>query len=405
MLSLQLTCIGRDSSRHVVLVHMAGVWLMVAAFLSKSNPTGLYPLALMMPFLAFSLRNLGAAALGALAGFASLAAVIGVVNLAHPGFAGDLYYYAIKLPLSVGAARTSHGGFPALTKMADYARFPSFTLALAVLVAALAACVITPKVLTTQSGRARVLVPTGLALAFLVITAFHLSHIAQPQLSHVTLGVLIIGLAHAAILGSLKIEAGEALGRARLLLGVLVAGFVLIDAREYHRIVNRPRLSYDVPLEAGSIQPPDTSGLRGFEGVRWVPLKTGDQIYLDARRQLIATLDSVPGAVVIVGHSPAFYALTGKPPVVPANLVIIGHSTPPADSPEELRLAQRFQRNLKAAGVKTIVIGKTGEWVARSRHACTVRRQQWVSVVELCDGAWEDMDFVIAILRKSGKET
>ena len=401
-LSLQLTCVRSNSARHVILAHLAGVWLMMAALLSKSNPTAIYPLALAMPLLAFSMRNISLAAVGALIGFISVALMVGLVEIIHPGFAADLFYYAIKLPFSVGAARVSQTILPSLTKMAEYARFSSFTLSLAVLIASLAGCLISPRMLADRAGRAKILMPAGLGLAFLIITAFHVSHIAQPQSSHVTLVILIIATGHASLLHCIGMEMGGQ--RARLLLGVVLASYVLIDAREYHRIVNRPRLAYDDAfLEAGSIMPPNTSGLRGYEGVRWIPRRNDENNYLGSRRELIASLEAQPGAVVIMGYSPAFYALAGKPPVVPTNLVIVGHSTPPFDSPEELRLAKRFQRNLKAADVKAAVIGKPGEWLTSTAYACKVERKEWVSVVQLCDGAWDDIDFVVKVLRHAGK--
>ena len=412
-LNVQILALRESEFRRIVVLYVAASVLLVLAFLCKQNPSVLYPLAAAMPLFALGGRRIVAAAAGIGISVLLVAAAVAVVTAFHPTFASDAFYYLFTLPAGYGADRVAAKRFPSVTKFATWTHYATMNLALAMIVAGMVL------LWTKRSMRRSALywqdfaVPVGLAFVFMVITFFHLTNIAQVGASHVTLVILAVGAPHAAIFRSSAGEAPTDSARhSRLLMSVLILAFVLIDAREYHRLHSKRRMYYDTPM-TGHVLPQGYAKIRGFENVQWMNFASDTgELYLKSRRELMATLDAIKGNVVIDGFWPAWYALAGKAPVSPAFMVLPHHTTPPPGTPQWDALLEHFRKNVTRDGVEHVVVSRVSKddlgadatFMERQGVVCGRTDKTYLSVLRMCPGWTDDTAVLTLLLSHQGKQ-
>lgn len=399
-LLLQLLPDRETPNRRVALLYAAAAFSYVAAFFCKANPTVLYPLAALGATLALGRRQWVPALAGAAAvlGFFLLAGL--AVELARPGFLSNLSYYLVTLPGDI--ARERSGGSLPLLKMAEQARFSSITLSYAALAAGAGILVLRLGELGDGAFRRTVLLPLLLAFSFVVITIFHITHIGQPPLAHVTLIVPALALIHAAALNAIGDGGGERL--AKLALSLLLLVFVAVDVSEYNRLSVKRRLSYDREMDLSAMQERGASGLAELADVEFVPIAS-EPDFLAVFAAVAAELKANGDQSLLLGFSPWHYAFAGKAPLLPAIYIMPGHSSPREDSPQETDLAKRLAANLERNGVKSLLVKPDrvdAAWQAldQAELACDMRLEAHVVRIDLCEPfKAESLETARALLR------
>jgi hypothetical protein len=358
----------------------AGVALAgVASLFAKLNPSVLY----IVPLFAMFLGAGGSRHLPALAGMALavllLAAGAAVVEIRHPGFLSELFYYAVRLPLVAGSERMGGEGGFAYTKLADYTRYPTFNLLYALMVAGGVMLWLRREVLSAPGMYRALVLPVVLGVSFWAITVFHISHIAQPWPAHVTLVLPGVALLHAALaagLRSLAPRRNEAMEVALKLLAVVLLVYTAFDAKEYQRVVGKRRAIFDLELDQGAMSARGAVGIEAFRYLRWIPW-AGDPGLDGEIRDVVAAMNSVPGNVFVAGMPNHYYVFAGKAPLLPTYVVLAGHTSPSEGTPEEARLIARFGQNLQTADVRHVVMNRRsaegpGRAFLASRYVCKI---------------------------------
>ncbi|MDK9721112.1 MAG: hypothetical protein OEL53_08000 [Rhodospirillales bacterium] len=402
-LLLQMQVTAESKRRRVFLYYAgAGICYLLALF-CKANPTLLYPLAALAVMLGLRREQWMAAVLGGLAALMAALSFGLMLAMGHPGFFADLLYYLVTLPGMIAAGR-SGGSWPIL-KLADYARFPSITLAYAALAAGGAIFLQRLGEAGDERFRRTVLIPLLLAASFVLMTVFHILHIGQPPLAHVTLIVPAIALAHAAFLNG--IGEGGALRRARLSLSLLLLVFVAVDVSEYNRIAVKRRLSYDADMPMDGMQERGASGLPELRYVEFIPL-TSQPEFLEGFKAILEEVRAVPGNVMTLGLSPWYYVFGQKAPVLPAIYIIPGHSSPGEDSLQETALAARLAANLEKAEVRHLILNPDRfdaamQALEQEGLACGATNETHFARIDLCQPFRADqVETARALLRLAG---
>lgn len=402
-LLLQMQVTADSKGRRVFLYYAgAGICYLLALF-CKANPTLLYPLAALAVMLGLRRAQVTLAVLGGLAALAAALLFGLLLAVGHPGFFADLLYYLVTLPGMIAAGRAG-GSWPIL-KLADYARFPSITLAYAVLAAGGGLLLQRLGEASDEHFRRSVLVPLLLAFGFVLMTVFHILHIGQPPLAHVTLIVPAIALAHAAFLNGMG--EGGALRRVRLSLSLLLLVFVAVDVSEYNRITVKRRLSYDTDMDIGQLQARGASGLPELKHVEYAPVASNPDA-LQKFADILGAVKDLPGNVMTLGLSPWYYAFGQKAPVLPAIYIIPGHSSPQQDSPQELGLARRLAANLEKAEVRHLILNPNRfdaamQALEKDGLACGAANDTHFARIDLCQPLKaEQVEAALSLLRLAG---
>ncbi|CAA7622670.1 membrane hypothetical protein [Magnetospirillum sp. LM-5] len=406
-LVLQAAALKSDRPGRVGALYVGVTLAVVATLLSKLNPTVLYAIPLLAMFFGLTGPGRLAALLAGLGTVLVLAAVFGLIELAHTGFLANLGYYAVKLPLLAGSQRVGGEGSFAYSKLATYTHLGTFNLLYGLMAAGVALLWLRrDQLFDGGNGYARLILPVLLGVSFWAVTVFHLSTIAQPWPAHVTLVVPAVALLHAAIAAAVRATSplhGESAATALRLLAVALTATVAMDAKEYQRVVGKPRLIFDLRLELGETQPRGSVGIDAFRYLRWIP--TLDEPHLaEEIRDVVTAMRSVPGNVFVLGMPNHYYVFADKAPLLPAMVVLAGHTTPPVGSDQEARLIARFKENVERAEVRHLVTSRTladglaKEFLA-SRHVCHVTDVGRRAVLaELCGDPLPDYARVSRIL-------
>lgn len=345
-LLLQLACFENRSRRFVILAYAAVAVLALTALLCKLNPVALFPLALAVPFLLLGRAHQKAALQGTALALAGVVLAAGLIEALHPGFVRSLTYYAFQLPLSVGADRMKAG--LSLTKLGSYASYATLTLVLAGAVGALACLAPLAGKRPNETARGKMLLPALLGLALWAIMLFHVTHIAQPMPTQLTLALVALGCFHAAMANRLVWEGGANARLSLRILAALLLSFVVVDLTEFHRRnVKFRSMIFDASPVTGQAWPKGSIGVPDLAQVSFVPAERFPPGYADDIRKTYEALAGIDGNVFLFGLQAQYYVFTRKAPVAPVwSFGFSGHTTPPAGSEQERRLAGLLLDNL-----------------------------------------------------------
>jgi hypothetical protein len=403
-LLLQAKAFEADHPAKVAILYVGVALAAIASLMAKLNPSVLYILPMLAMFLGLNGAGRWAGMFAGLGVVAALGAVTILIELLHPGFVANLVYYAIKLPLIAGSDRMGAEGSFAYTKLASYTNFAAFNLLYGLMLAGLGALWLRRTALLEPQGYRRVTLPVLLGFSFCFVTVFHLSHIAQPWPAHVTLVVPGLALLHAALANSIQAGGGgQSQSSATWLLAVVLVATVLLDAKEYQRVVGKPRLIFDYTVELGETEKAGSLGFAAFKYVRWIPYPAFPGLD-EELRDVVAAMDSVAGNVFVLGLPNHYYVFTGKAPLLPAMLVLAGHTTPPVGTEQEARIIEGFSRNVALAKVRHVVTNREqAEGPAKaflaSRWVCKVTDVGKRAVLaELCGSPEPDYQRLAPIL-------
>lgn len=381
-LLLQLLALNQENARTVFALYLGAALLALLALFCKLNPTALFPLALLVPFLILPKEAKLPALLGVGAALLVLAAGLGLAESLVSGFVRDAFYYAFLLPLGVGAERLQAG--LSLAKLGTYASYPTLYLMMAGAVGAIVATLAQPARLKA------LLLPLGLGLALMVVAIFHVTHIAQPMPSQLTLVLLALGCFHTAISRGLDTKS-------RLVLASLLLTFTLLGLSEYHR----QHVKFRVMLfdNAGTQSPrePGSLGVWGLEKVAFVPspaiprgLETDFPASVDILKEL-------RGNLFLYGLPAQYYVFADKAPVLPTwSTGFPGHTTPLWGSDAEKRLAEQLLANLIRHDVRIVVAPKTQKGLDKLA-VCGWQESGPLLIGQIC--AKPDAALALALLR------
>ena len=401
-LLLQAKAIEAATPSRVRMLYAGAALAAIACLVAKLNPSVLYVFPMLAMFLGLDASRRLSALTGGLAVVGALALLLGAVEAAHSGFLYNLYYYGLKLPLMAGAERVGNEGGFAYTKLASYTHLGAFNILYGLMAAGAGAMWLRRGSLFEPSGYRAVTLPIVLGFFFWVITVFHLSHIAQSWPAHVTLVIPGVALLHAALANTARTGTESGTQAVRLFTLALVAT-IAMDAKEYQRTVGKPRVFFDFNLELGETSERGAVGIDALRYLRWIRW-TGVPNQEEEIRDVVTAMRSVPGNVFVLGMPNHYYAFAEKAPLLPATLIIAGHTTPPVGTPEEAALIAKFSENVVRAKVRHVVANREladgpAKAFLQSRWVCGVTNVgRFAVLAELCGAPDPDYAHLTRIL-------